>query len=994
MPRISVILTSYNHAKYLREAIDSVLNQTFSDFEFIIWDDASTDGSWAIINEYNDPRIQTFLNQEQKGGIWGVNKAISEISQGEFIAIHHSDDIWEPEKLAKQVAYLDSHPEVGAVFTDVQPIDEDGEDFIQENHFYHKVFDQQNRTRYEWLRFFFLNGNALCQPSVLIRKRCYEECGLYRYDFAQLGDFDMWIRLCKQYEIYIIKEKLIKFRIRDVEANSSGNITECRVRYNYEFYNILNHYQTNIFHELLRIFPEALKYFRNESTNIKFALAMVCLDLGPYNWNRIMGLNLLFELIQNPATAIQLKKYYQFDYNTFIKLIGEYDIFGNNQIANLDNQIASMLTSTSWRVTRPMRLIREFFKKKVISKTDPKSRHYVSHDKTDGSLPVPDFFHRRKTVSLSNTAATGFNRNDYPEWVRRYDTLIDEKRAKMCSHIEGFSQKPLISVVMPTYNSKPEWLTEAIESVQKQIYPHWELCIADDSSTDSRIRPLLEKFARNDSRIKVMFREENGHISAASNSALELTSGEWVALLDHDDLLPEHALYWVAYTINQNPDIRLIYSDEDKINEAGNRLSPYFKCDWNPDLFYSQNMFCHLGVYQRELVEAVGGFRIGLEGSQDYDLVLRCIEQINVKQIHHIPRVLYHWRMHSESAAQLDDAKPYAVLAGERALNEHFSRLGIEARAKLIGHYYRVWYALPKKQPLVSLIIPTRNELALLRQCIESIIEKTTYTNYEILVVDNGSDDPDILSYFDSLSIESRIRIIRDDRAFNYSALNNAAVEIAKGELIGLINNDIKVISPEWLTEMVSHALRPEVGAVGASLWYPNDTLQHGGVVLGIGGLAGHSHRHFPKGSQGYVSRMTLISEFSAVTAACFVVRKSVYKQIGGLNENDLKVAFNDVDFCLRLLEAGYRNIWTPYAELYHYESATRGLDESPEEQARIASEVDYMKERWGKFLETDPSYSPNLTLDYEDFSYAWPPRIGTELQYCEICESHSWVRG
>lgn len=569
------------------------------------------------------------------------------------------------------------------------------------------------------------------------------------------------------------------------------------------------------------------------------------------------------------------------------------------------------------------------------------------------------------------------DRNDYAEWVRRYDTLTDESRATMRARIDGFTHKPLISVVMPTYNPKQDWLIEAIESVRKQIYPHWELCIADDASTDQTVRPILERYAKEDSRIKVVFREQNGHISAASNSALELVTGEWVALLDHDDLLAEQALFWVADAINSNSDVRLIYSDEDKLNEVGRRCDPYFKCDWNADLFYSHNLITHLGAYRSDLLNAIGGFKVGLEGAQDYDLALRCVECIEPKQIHHIPRVLYHWRMHAASTAQSAGSKPYAMLAGETALNEHLQRQGANAKAKLLDFgMYRVSYALPDAPPMVSLIIPTRNGLKLIRQCIESILKQTSYPNYEILVVDNGSDDLATLHYFEDLESEVRVRVLRDDRPFNYSALNNAAVKVARGELVGLINNDIEVISPDWLSEMVSHALRPGVGAVGARLWYPNKKLQHGGVILGVGGVAGHSHKHLGDHQYGYFGRANLVQSFSALTAACLVIRKTIFEEVGGLNEADLQIAFNDIDFCLRVREAGYRNIWTPYAELYHHESATRGFEDTPEKQARFNKEVHYMKQRWGDQLLNDPAYSPNLTLDHEDFSLAWPPRV------------------
>lgn len=575
-----------------------------------------------------------------------------------------------------------------------------------------------------------------------------------------------------------------------------------------------------------------------------------------------------------------------------------------------------------------------------------------------------------------NTPA-GFDRNNYSEWLRRYDTITDEKRASMRTSMAKFPHIPLISVVMPTYNPNPAWLIEAIESVRSQIYPHWELCIADDASTDKAIHAILEGYAKEDARIKVAFREKNGHISAATNTAIELVNGTWMALLDHDDLLSEHALFWVAQQIVTNSEVGLIYSDEDKLDQSGRRYDPYFKPDWNPDLFLSHNMICHLSVYRIDLVKSVGGFRKDYEGAQDYDLALRCTEQLTPQQIVHISRVLYHWRSHPGSTALAGSEKNYALLAGERALNDHFDRAQITAKAALLNFgMYRAKYAISAPAPLVSLIIPTRNGLTLLKQCIESILVKTTYKNYEILIVNNNSDDPNTLAYFTSLAKYKRIRVIHDDRAFNFSALNNAAVKQARGEYIGLINNDIEVISPTWLHEMVSLAIQPGVGAVGARLWYPDDTLQHGGCITGIGGVAGHSHKHLSRGHFGYFARAQLIQTLSVVTAACLVVKKSIYQEVGGLDEVNLTVAFNDVDFCLRVREAGYRNIWTPYAELYHHESATRGHEDTPEKELRFENEALYMKTRWGNSLMHDPAYSPNLTLNHEDFSLAWPPRV------------------
>ena len=589
--------------------------------------------------------------------------------------------------------------------------------------------------------------------------------------------------------------------------------------------------------------------------------------------------------------------------------------------------------------------------------------------------------------------------NNYAVWVGRYDTLDDPVRERIRSRVAAMADPPRIAVVMPTYNPNPAWLREAIESVRAQLYPHWELCIADDASTVGDIKDLLRDYAARDSRIKLVLREKNGHISAASNSALELVTAPWVALMDHDDLLPEHALFWVADAIEKQPQAQLIYSDEDKIDAGGHRFGPYFKCDWNIDLFRSQNMFSHLGVFSTELMRAVGGFRVGLEGSQDWDLVLRCIERLGAAQhqadqaglanqltaakaaeaperIVHIPRVLYHWRVHSESTARSMAAKPYAALAGERALNEHFARTGVDAWAEHVGFGYRAHYALPAEPPRVSIIIPTRNAERLVRQCIESIRSKTTYPDYEIVLVDNGSDDASALAYFAELARLPNLRVLRDDRPFNYSALNNGAVKVATGDLLALVNNDIEVITPEWLSEMASLALQPGVGAVGARLWYPGMLLQHAGIVLGLGGMAAHAHRGMPQGREGYGGRAALIQSFSAVTAACLVVKKSIYLQLGGFDEAHLTVAFNDVDFCLRVRDAGYRNVWTPYAQLLHHESATRGEDASPEKKARFAAEMATMRERWGPLLDRDPAYSPNLMLAREDFSYAWPPRV------------------
>ncbi|KVE42484.1 glycosyl transferase family 2 [Burkholderia sp. BDU5] len=569
----------------------------------------------------------------------------------------------------------------------------------------------------------------------------------------------------------------------------------------------------------------------------------------------------------------------------------------------------------------------------------------------------------------------------YHAWIDRYDTLTEQTRNQALAEMEHFQRAPLISIVVPTYNSDARFLQEMIESVRCQLYPHWELCIADDASTSESVKQILEAASDQDERIKVVYRTENGHISAASNSALAIANGEFVALLDHDDILPAHALFMAVKYMNRYPRARMFYSDEDKLSVDGKRSSPYFKSDWNPQLFLAQNMFSHFGIYETALVREAGGFRKGLEGSQDYDLALRCVELAGHDRVVHIPHVLYHWRVAPGSTANSGSEKPYALLAAIRALEEHLARTHTRATVEHPCDQHstlRVRYALPQPAPKISIIIPTRDGLSLIKQCIDSILAKTIYPDYEIIVIDNGSVKTETLVYFESLKSEPRIRVMRDDSPFNYSALNNRAAAITTGDYLCLLNNDIEIISAEWLNELVGIASQPGNGAVGAALWYPNDTLQHGGVVIGLGGVAGHMHTKLPRGSFGYFCRAAATQNLSAVTAACLVIRKSIYMEVGGLDE-ELSVAFNDVDFCLRVREAGYRNVWTPYAELYHHESATRGSDMDPDKYLRFVGEVRWMEKRWGAHLELDPAYNPNLTLSGHDapFAFADPPRIG-----------------
>ena len=594
-----------------------------------------------------------------------------------------------------------------------------------------------------------------------------------------------------------------------------------------------------------------------------------------------------------------------------------------------------------------------------------------------------DAFAERFAAALN--AATDQERSDarpteesYDDWVREFDTFTASDRIELKRTVRMLPREPLISILLPVFNPEIEFLREAIASVTRQIYQRWELCVADDASTDPRIRELLESAARADSRIKIAFRARNGHISACSNSALELATGEWCALLDHDDALAENALALVAYEINEHPGAGLIYSDEDKIDAHGERSNPFFKTDWNPELFLGQNYINHLGVYRTDLLRTIGGFREGLEGSQDYDLALRCIERLAPEQIRHVPRILYHWRTAEGSLAGVVDAKPYARDAARRALADHLHRSEIMGRVEACpenNESHRVIYEIIGEQPLVSVIILTRDRVAFLERCVTSLRERTDYGRLEIIVMDNGSVEPETHEFFRAAGGDGRLRILSDKGVFNFSRLNNFAAREARGEILAFLNNDIEADDAGWLREMVSHTVRPAVGAVGARLWYPDGTLQHGGVVLGLGGVASHAHHRVPRGHPGYYNRALLQGNYSAVTGACMLVRKPLFAELGGFNETDLAINFNDIDFCLRLRRRGLQIVWTPYANLIHHESATRGHHRSGEEQAQFAREAGYMQRTWGAELMADPFYNPNLSLNLPGFHLAFPPR-------------------
>lgn len=566
-----------------------------------------------------------------------------------------------------------------------------------------------------------------------------------------------------------------------------------------------------------------------------------------------------------------------------------------------------------------------------------------------------------------------YNNKVAPKVCLAHAFISEKEEMEMKAEIKSWTNPPLISIVMPTYNTDPDALREAIFSVKDQIYQNWELCIADDCSTSTFVRTFLQHEATQDERIKVVFREENGHICDATNSALDLARGEYVAFMDHDDVLPRHALYHVAKEIQYHPEVDLIYSDEDKIREDGSLSGPHFKSDWNEELFLTQNYINHLGVYRTSIIHEVGGLRKGFEGSQDHDFTLRFVAKTEASRIRHIPKILYHWRAYNGSGSFSDSFLDRAVDARRRAVREYLANKYPEIETSVISGPYgcnKVVRELPSPCPHVTIIIPTRDQVNYLQKCITSIFDKTSYPRYDVIIVNNRSLEEETLKYFSEIKSKYNISTHDYDGDFNYSAINNFAVTLAKGSILAFINNDIEVIDAQWLREMVCHATQENIGAVGAKLLYANGSVQHAGIILGASGVANHAFHGYPSKSTGYQARLQLPQYISAVTGACLVIEKTKFIKVGGFDDKELKVAYNDVDLCLKLAEQGLNNVYTPYATLYHHESVSRGSDTSPSNSERLKSESEALRARWGKSLDIDPFYNPNFLTDSATFKF------------------------
>ena len=913
-PLVSILIRSTDR-ETLQQTLNSVAAQSYDAIE--VWVVAAKASHQPMPAQIGRFPLHFVTTPEALSRTQAANKALG-LAQGERLLFLDDDDWITTTHVAVLVQTLKDNATYKAAYSQAKAVDASGQDLPEA-----LMGMPYDRSK-------LLSGNFMVMHSVLFDAVLRELGCRFDEQLELFEDWDFWLQVSRHTDFLFVPKPSAIYRI-----HQSSGVHE-QVRFIDASYQIIYRKWRDLWttEELSQIMARNWEH-KDLVTNL--ARTQTALDVSMHK----------LTLSQEELAQTQHTK------------------------QDLQNLLDTVLQSRSWRWTERLRSLGALARRvRQLVRQQGGVLHALRKTTTvllkQGPQAVASAVYRATDQSFS-----------YAEWIAQ-----NEAPAHLYSHFKekslGWQHQPLVSVVMPTYNSPLHFLAQAIESVQAQVYPHWELCIADDASTNPEVQAFLREAAQKDARISVVLRNQNGHISESSNSALEIAKGEWVALLDHDDLLHPMALYELVNTLQSHPEAQVVFSDEDKIDEKGERFGPYFKTDYNPELMWAQNMISHLGCYKKSTLDAIGGFRKGFEGSQDYDLALRVIQRSKPYQIVHIPRVLYHWRAIIGSTALAPNEKPYAETASRKALFEHLASLQIPASvepAPDLSYMNRVRPLLQKPDPLISLLIPTKDGIDLLKQCIQSVKQKSSYKFYEILVVNNNSLLAESHIYFDQLKREG-IRVLDYPHPFNFSAINNFAAAEARGEYLCLMNNDIEVQSSGWMEEMLSFAQLDHAGAVGARLWYPgNQGLQHCGVVVGLGGVAGHAHVGLKKNEKGYFGRPVLHHRCSAVTAACLMIKKSTYFAVGGMDEQ-IAVAFNDVDFCLRLGDAGYHCVYTPSAELIHHESATRGDDLSDENRNRFMGEEAFMKARWGERLNRDPFFSPNLSFSHTDFRMAPLSRV------------------
>jgi O-antigen biosynthesis protein len=1058
-PLISVIIRTQNRPHLLREALQSIAQQTYPYVEAVVVNDGGESVKQIVASFENEISggLQLIEKTVREGRSAAANSGI-ESAKGEWIAFLDDDDTFEPNGLEQLAQYIKWDKDII---------------YGQVNVWQMSILNEENKLlatmgEYKPDALWLCNQIAIC--AYICKKENALKIGAFDSEFEYLEDWDFYFRLSQNARIQYIPQVISNYRVwgkgfitehnnqqetiyrqkffekhhslfsPKVLLNISSESIDIRVNtvnrkaeeLHFQYKTELNHIhaELNERNQQLEILQNSLKQYQEMDSKL-FAIE-----------NKLKVTEQQLHNFQNQANYLYGQNEYhkrQFPirfHQVLNRLMLHIAFDGREEVVNLNalgltipTQVFAAKSSTVYSaipIFRDIKFASPITKGKILQWELNWQQEIQGHSialqlgtycrvnhcnlkltitPQDHEGEIVEAYIDGKYVEDNEYMAFPLNK---PLFTGRYICELSSPNTDNDQHLLGvwlttnhrvlgaqifrsyiyqfpnrtlleeeilkLTYRPLISVLIPTYNTNEKFLRECLDSVINQVYQNWELCIADDASKEPQVRSVLEEYReRFPTQIKLVFCEENRHISATTNAALEIAEGEFISLLDHDDLLTEDALFEVVKLLNQKHEkqVDVIYSDEDKWNDVAECFDePFFKPDWSPENLKGQMYIGHLGIYRRNLVDEVGGFRLGLEGSQDWDLALRVTEK--AQSICHIPKILYHWRKHSNSTAQHANQKNYATIAGLKAVNDALERENEGGIAHLNDKNNCVLVQYPiKNKPLVSIVIPTKDKAELLKPCLVSLVKNTSYSNFEIVIVDNGSLEPETFQLFEEYQqlLEERFKVIRDDDVFNFSRLVNNGVKASNGEMILLLNNDTEVISPNnWLEEMVGYAQRKEIGCVGCMLLYDDQTIQHAGVICGLGGIASHSHLNLPISNPGYYARLTIVSNYSATTGACFMIRRNVWEEVNGFDET-LAVAYNDVDFCLRLLSKNYRHVVLPHVLFYHHESKSRGLDDTPEKQRRFTQETNIMKQRWQHIIDHDPYYNPNLTLFATDFS-------------------------
>jgi glycosyltransferase involved in cell wall biosynthesis len=947
-PSVTIIVRTKDRPKLLKRAIQSIASQTYRPIEVVLVNDGGCDLDIEQLGTVlGDVQFNYIRLEKNTGRAHAANIGI-ENAAGTYIGFLDDDDELYPHHVSTLVAFLDQS-DYKIAYADTEMI---FKEFSAEEGRFIEVDKVVFSSDFVYRNLLF--GNFIPFNSLCLSRDIVQSAGGFDESLELYEDWDFLIRIGKENSfchlpvitsIYNQWSKTLQINL----ANDDY-VREMHLKV------IEKHREKISARFISEMQQEAIKRNSDVRNSLRSChLRIQNLEAACNDGGRLRELETLLEqknlLINNLESLLAEKTSHIRDIDSAIEKKDVHIWNIESLLRERSVQLESIYAGHAWKILK-----KYFAARDALLPAGSRRRHIVKK-----------MFQRILSNSRSpREARAGDTYDVYSQWRERNEPKDDELDRQRAT---DFEYSPKISILVPTFNTPDTFLVEMVESVVNQTYRNWELCIADGGSELPSVKEILGKYSERDSRIKIKFLDQNKGISLNSNEALSLASGDYVTLLDHDDILPANALFEVVKAINQDPTADLIYSDEDKISEDGKRrFEPHFKPDWSPDLLRSYNYITHLAVFKRELLGGIGGFREDFEGSQDYDLILRATERST--QIVHIPKILYHWRVSANSAAGNVAAKRYALNCAKKALQEHLARIGYDGKVtnSAVFGYYKIAYIL-KKRPLVSILIPNKDEAEILKRCIDSVINKTTYTNYEILIIENNSCKKDTFDYYAQVSKNKSIQVIEWKHPFNFSSVNNFAAGHAAGEILVFLNNDTEIITSEWIEKMLEHVLRRDVGAVGAKLYYPDNTIQHAGVIVGIGGIAGHHHVHAPKESPGYMGRLQVIQNFSAVTGACIMVRKEVFNEVNGFDKS-YALAFNDVDFCLKLREKNYLIVWTPYAELYHYESKTRGYEDTPEKRVRFLSEIEIFERKWKNvLLKGDPYYNPNLSLQKEDFS-------------------------